>query len=143
MEKKKKAELILIGVLVVVALVSILVARQSRSAYRKLERSVEERVAKIVSPSLEEAKTYLKQAVVSTRESNFGDAGRAVQKAGNNIERVLSASRPPAKRKIQRIAESIKKIEKEVSAGKKEIGARVGDAIRMIDGIIQPQTKKK
>ena len=142
MEKKKKAELILLGVLVVVALVSILVARQSRISYRKLERSVEERVAKLASPSLGEAKAHLKQAVVSARESNFGDAARAVQKAKNNIERVLSASGRQTKGKIQKLAGAVKKIEKEVAAGKKEIGAKVGDAIRMIDAIILPKAKK-
>ncbi len=142
MEKRKKAELILLGVLVVVAIVSILVARQSRSAYRKLERNVEERIAKLAFPYLEEVKGHLKEAAISAKESNFGDAKKALQKADKSIERVLSASSRPTKRKILQIAETIKKIEKEVAAGKKEIGPRVESAIRIIDEIILPKKTK-
>ena len=142
MEKKKRAELIFIGVLVVVTLVSILVARQSRSAYRRLERNVEERIAKLAFPCLEEAKGYLEEAAFSAGESNFGDAGRALRKASENIERVLSASRPPTERRIQPVAGIIKKIEKEVAAGNKEISSMVDSALRLIDGIILPKKSK-
>ncbi|MCK4245265.1 MAG: hypothetical protein KAX20_06525 [Candidatus Omnitrophica bacterium] len=142
MEKKKKAELIFIGVLVAVTLISILVARQSRLSYRKLERNVEERIAKLSFPYLEEVKDYLKEAAISAKESNFGDANKALKKASKNIEKVLSAARRPTKRRIQQVAEIIKKIEKEVAAGNREIGPRVDSATRIIDEIVQPKKIK-
>ena len=143
MEKKKKAELILIGVLVLVALISLLVARQSRSAYLKLEKSVEAKMANLTTPYLEETKILLRQTAISVRAANFGEAKKSLQKADEKIGKILSAVSRQNKRKIQSIAEIIKKIEKEIAAGKKDIGARANSAIKLIDEIIHPQTKKK
>ena len=144
MEKKKKVELILIGVLVLVALISLLVAQQSRSAYLKLEKSIEARIANLTIPYLEETKILLMQTVISARVANFGEAKKSLQKADEKIGEVLSAvSRQTTKRKVQGIADIIKKIEKEIAAGKKDIGARANTAIKLIDEIIHPQTKKK
>ena len=143
MEKKKKAELILIGVLVLVAIASLLVARQSRSAYLKLQKSIEAKMASLTTPYLEETRILLMQTAISVRAANFGEAKKSLQKADEKIEKVLSAASRQTQRKIQGIAEIIKKIEKEIAAGKKDIGARVNSAIKLIDEIIHPQTKKK
>ena len=143
MEKKKKAELILIGVLVLVAIISLLVARQSRSRYLELEKSIEVRMANLTTPYLEETKILLMQTAISVRAANFGEAKKSLQKADEKIEKLLSAASRQTQRKIQGIAEIIKKIEKEISAGKKDIGARANSAIKLIDEIIHPQTKKK
>ena len=143
MEKKKKAELILIGVLVLVAIISLLVARQSRSRYLELEKSIEVRMANLTTPYLEETKILLMQTAISVRAANFGEAKKSLQKADEKIEKLLSAASRQTQRKIQGIAEIIKKIEKEIAAGKKDIGARANSAIKLIDEIIHPQTKKK
>jgi len=143
MEKKKKAELILIGVLVLVALISLFVARQSRSAYLKLEKSIEARMTILTTPYLEETKILLMQTAISVRAANFGEAKKSLQKADEKIEKVLSADSRQRKRKIQGIAAIIKKIEKEIAAGKKDIGKNVNSAIKLIDEIIHPQIKKK
>ena len=143
MEKKKKAELILIGVLVLVTLISLLVARQSRLAYLNLEKRVEARIASLATPYLEETKILLMQTAISVRAANFGEAKKSLQKADEKIEKLLSAASRQTQRKIQGIAEIIKKIEKEIAAGKKDIGARANSAIKLIDEIIHPQTKKK
>ena len=143
MEKKKKVELILIGVLVLVALISLLRARQSHSRYLELEKSIEVRMANLTTPYLEETKILLMQTAISVRASNFGEAKKSLQKADEKIEKILSAASRQTQRKIQGIAEIIKKIEKEIAAGKKDIGARANSAIKLIDEIIHPQTKKK
>ncbi len=143
MEKKKKAELILIGVLVLVAIISLLVARQSRSAYRRLEKSIDVKMASLTTPCLEEMKNLLRQTAISAGASNFGEAKKSLQKAEENVGRLLSAASRQDRRKIQNIAEIIKKIEKEIAAGKTDIGVRANSAIKLIDKIIHPQAKKK
>ena len=144
MEKKKKVGLILIGVLVLVTVVSLLAARYYQSRYLKLEKSIEARMATLTTPYLEETKILLMQTVISARVANFGEAKKSLQKADEKIEKVLSAvSRQTTKRKVQGIADIIKKIEKEIAAGKKDLGVRANTAIKLIDEIIHPQTKKK
>ncbi|HCG76521.1 MAG: hypothetical protein COZ37_00610 [bacterium (Candidatus Ratteibacteria) CG_4_10_14_3_um_filter_41_18] len=138
MNKKKKAELIFIGVLVIISLIAVLVARQSRISYQRLERNVEARVEKLAFPYLEETKTYLKEAAISAKASNFGDAKKLLEKAGKNIDLVLSVSEQLTKRKIQGITELIKKIEREVDAGNKEIEVKAQEIIKSIDEIILP-----
>ena len=144
MEKKKKVELILIGVLVLVTVVSLLAARYYQSRYLKLEKSIEVRMATLTTPYLEETKILLMQTVISARAANFGEAKKSLQKADEKIGEVLSAvSRQTTKRKIQGVAEIIKKIEKEIAAGKKDIAKNVNSSIKLIDEVIHPQTKKK
>ena len=143
MEKKKKVGLILIGVLVLVTAVSLLAARYYQSRYLKLEKSIEARIANLTIPYLEETKILLMQTVISARAANFGEAKKSLQKADEKIEKVLSAASRQTQRKIQGIAEIIKKIEKEIAAGKKDIAKNVNSAIKFIDEVIHPQTKKK
>ncbi len=143
MEKKKKAELVLVGVLVLVAVASLLVARQSRSRYLELEKSIGVRMAILTTPYLEETKILLLQTAISAGASNFGEAKKSLQKADEKIEKILSAVSRQDRRKIQSIADIVKKIEKEIDAGKKDVGVRANSAIKLIDEIIHPQTKKK
>jgi len=143
MEKKKKVGLILIGVLVLVTVVSLLAARYYQSRYLKLEKSIEARMATLTTPYLEETKILLMQTVISVRAANFGEAKKSLQKADEKIDKVLSAASRQTQRKIQGIAEIIKKIEKEIAAGKKDIAKNVNSSIKLIDEVIHPQTKKK
>ena len=143
MEKKKKVGLILIGVLVLVTVVSLLAARYYQSRYLKLEKSIEARISNLTIPYLEETKILLMQTVISARAANFGEAKKSLQKADEKIEKVLSAASRQTQRKIQGIAEIIKKIEKEIAAGKKDIAKNVNSSIKLIDEVIHPQTKKK